>query len=92
MGLIPGSGRSPWRRAQQPTPVFLPRESHGQRSLAGCSQWDCKESDMTERLTLLIIPLVQADSLSSEPPGKPISEVIILASSTQIQLFISMPH
>ena len=47
---------------------------------------------MTERLTLLIIPLVQADSLSSEPPGKPISEVIILASSTQIQLFISMPH
>ena len=27
----------PWRRAWQPTPVFLPRESHGQRSLVGCS-------------------------------------------------------
>ena len=27
----------PWRRAWQPTPVFLPRESHGQRSLAGYS-------------------------------------------------------
>ena len=27
----------PWRRARQPTPVFLPGESHGQRSLAGCS-------------------------------------------------------
>ena len=26
-----------WRRALQPTPVFLPRESHGQRSLAGYS-------------------------------------------------------
>ena len=28
-------GKIPWRRAWQPTPVFLPRESHGQRSLAG---------------------------------------------------------
>ena len=33
-GLIPGSGRFPWRRASQPTPVVLPGESHGQRSLA----------------------------------------------------------
>ena len=31
MGLIPGSGRFPWRRAWQLTPVFLPGESHGQR-------------------------------------------------------------
>ena len=30
LGLIPGSGRCPWRRAWQPTPVFLPGESHGQ--------------------------------------------------------------
>ena len=30
------------------TTVFLPRESHGQRSLAGCSPWGPKESDMTE--------------------------------------------
>ena len=30
------------------TPVFFPGESHGQRSLAGYSQWGCKESDMTE--------------------------------------------
>ena len=34
-GSIPVSGRSPWRRAWQPTPVSLPGESHGQRSLAG---------------------------------------------------------
>ena len=34
MGLIPGSKKIPWRRAWQPTPVFLPGESHGQRSLA----------------------------------------------------------
>ena len=38
----------PWRRAWQPTPVFLPGESHEQRSLAGYSPWGCKESDMTE--------------------------------------------
>ena len=29
--------KTPWRRAWQPTPVFFPGESHGQRSLAGCS-------------------------------------------------------
>ena len=34
-GSIPGLGRFPWRRARQPTPVFLLGESHGQRSLAG---------------------------------------------------------
>ena len=45
---IPGSGRFPWRRAWQPTPVFLPGESHGQRSLVGCSPWGPKESDTTE--------------------------------------------
>ena len=33
------------------TPVFLPRESHGQRSLAGYSWWGCKELDTTELLT-----------------------------------------
>ena len=38
----------PWRRAWQPTPVFLPGESHGQRSLMGYSPIGHKESDMTE--------------------------------------------
>ena len=38
----------PWRRAWQPTPVFLPGESRGQRSLAGYSPWGPKESDTTE--------------------------------------------
>ena len=33
------------------TPVFLPEEFHGQRSLVGYSPWSCKESDMTEQLT-----------------------------------------
>ena len=47
-GSIPGSGRSPWRRAWQPTPVFLPGESHGRGSLVGYSPSGHKESDMTE--------------------------------------------
>ena len=47
--LIPGSRRFPWRRKWQPTPVFLPGESHGQRSLVGCSPRGHKELDMTER-------------------------------------------
>ena len=39
------------RREWQPTLGFLPKESHGERSLVGYSPWDCRESDMTERLT-----------------------------------------
>ena len=38
-GSIPGSGRFPWRREWQPTPVFLPKKPHGQGSLTGYSPW-----------------------------------------------------
>ena len=41
-------GKIPWSRAWQPTPVFLPGEVHGQRSLAGTSPWGGKDSDTTE--------------------------------------------
>ena len=44
---IPGP-RSPWRKAWQPTPVFLPGESHGLRSLVGYRPSGHKGSDMTE--------------------------------------------
>ena len=40
-----------WRRAWQPTPVFLPGEFHGQRILEGYSPQDRKDSDMNEQLT-----------------------------------------
>ena len=46
----PWVGKIPWRRKWQPTPVFLPGESHGQRSLADYSPWGRKESDTTEQL------------------------------------------
>ena len=41
-GSIPDPGRSPWRRKWQPTEVFLPGRSHGQRSLVGYSPWGHK--------------------------------------------------
>ena len=37
----------PLEKGMQPTPVFLPGESHGQRSLTAYRPWGCKESDMT---------------------------------------------
>ena len=44
----PWVGKIPWRKAWQPTPVFLPGGSHGQRSLAGYSTQSHEESDTTE--------------------------------------------
>ena len=52
MGKIPWVGKIPKRRAWQPTPVCLPRKSHGQRSLMGYSPWGRKESYTTERLSI----------------------------------------
>ena len=45
-GFEPWSGRRQWH----PTPVLLPGESHGRRSLVGCSPWGHEESDTTEQL------------------------------------------
>ena len=48
----PWVGKIPWRRAQQPAPVFLPGESHVQRAWQGCSPRGHEESDTTERLSM----------------------------------------
>ena len=50
----PWAGMIYWRKAWQPTPIFLPGESHGQRSLAGYSPWGCKELNTTEALSTLL--------------------------------------
>ena len=47
-GFNPWLGKIPWRRAWQPTPVFLPGEFHGQRRLAAYSPLGHKELDTTE--------------------------------------------
>ena len=50
-GFNPWIGKIPWRKAWQLSPVFLPGESYGQKSLASPSPWGHEESDMTEQLT-----------------------------------------
>ena len=54
-GFDPWVGKLPWRRKWQPTPVFLPGESHGQRSLMGYSPRGRKESDTTELLHFALL-------------------------------------
>ena len=52
VGLIPSLGKIPWRTKWQPTPIFLPGKSHGQRSLAYYSPWGCTRlSDRTHTHT-----------------------------------------
>ena len=61
IGFDPWVRMISWRRAWQPTPVFLPGKSHGQRSLVGYSLWGCKESDMTKATShvYMSIPISQ---------------------------------
>ena len=74
LGSISRLGRSPWRRKWHPTPVFLPGESHGWRSLVGYNPWGPKELDTTERFHFhllqtdiqnVLIPYIERAILSS---------------------------
>ena len=47
-GFDPWVGKVPWSWKWQPTPVFLPGEFHGQRSLENYSPWGHKDLDMTD--------------------------------------------
>ena len=58
-GFDPCVGKIPWRSKWQPTPVFLPGKSHGQRRLAGCGPWCCKR-DTTQRLNKFMIVRAQS--------------------------------
>ena len=59
-------GKMPWRKAWQPTPVFLPGEFHRQRSLEGYSPWGHKESDASKYTTqhISIYPFLFCPSLT----------------------------
>ena len=50
-GFDPWFEKIPWRKKWQPTPVFLPEEFHGQRSLVGYSPWDHKELGTIEYMS-----------------------------------------
>ena len=51
-GFNPWFGKIPWRRKWQPTPVFLPGTSNGQRSLVVYSLWSRKRIGMTEQFSI----------------------------------------
>ena len=63
--MIVGVGETPWRRRWQPTPGFLPGESHGQRSLAGYSPWGRKSR--TRQLTKPPPPSLAAQLIKNLP-------------------------
>ena len=63
-GFKPWVGKIPWKRERLPTPVYLPGESHAQRSLARYGSWGHKESDTTEQLTLSLFTLLRARLIS----------------------------
>ena len=72
-GFDPGIGKILWRRKWQPTPVFLPGKSHGQKRLAGYSPQGCKALDMIQQLN------------KTTSYGKPLS--VWLTGSLICQLF-----
>ena len=72
----------PWRRAWQPTLIFLPREAHEQRSLEEYSPWGHEESDTPEATQhtaaakLLQSRPTLCDPIDSSPPGFPIPGIL----------------
>ena len=63
LGFIPGLGRSPGGGHGNPLQYSCLENPHGQRSLASCSAWDCKESYMTERLSTVYLKVVKRVTL-----------------------------
>ena len=80
-GFNPWVGKIPWRREWQPTPLFLPEQFHGQRSLADPSPWGCKESDTIEQLTLTL-------SLPSRKARY--SEICMLSHFNHVRLCVTL--
>ena len=84
VGSIPESGKIPWRREWQLTPVFLPREFHGQRSLAGYSSWGRKELDTIKWLSMYTCP-GNEDGWSRVCVGVCVHAYICVLRSTEIE-------
>ena len=71
-GSIPSSGRvpgCPGQRKWHSPPVFLPRKSHGQRSLRGYNPWGCKQSDTAERLILSLCYWGTSKKMANHTPS-----------------------
>ena len=86
-GFNPQIGKISRRRAWHPTPVFLPGDSHGQRSLAGYSPCGHKESDTTERLS--IAHSTQDDTENQNKQKKKKTQTNFLTSAIQSHLSVN---
>ena len=78
----------PLKKEQQPTPVFLPGKSHGQRNLAGYSSWDCKESDTNKQLHFSSLHTMSSwlgSAMERKPRAVPLT---CRASNTQCLSFL----
>ena len=78
-GFDPWVGKIPWREEWQPTPVFLPGESHGQRSLAGYSPWGHRESDTTD----FILTHTQSHTLTHTQGGPNLIGLVFLSEEEE---------
>ena len=78
-GFTPWVGKISWRREWLPTPVFLPGESHGQRTLAGYSPWGCRVGHNWETSTFthlgLYIQKVGKLDLTCQAPNHRVSSI-----------------
>ena len=95
-GFNPWVGKIPWGREWQPTPIFLPGKSQGQKSVAGYSPWGHTESDTTERLNHHIVEMIYSsfpgrinhDNLSPDDDERSASDVIIVITTTIAAIFL----
>ena len=78
-GFDPWVGKIPWRGEWQPTPVFLPGESHEQRSLAGYSPWGHRESDTTD----FILTYTQSHTLTHTQGGPNLIGLVFLSEEEE---------
>ena len=93
-GFDPWVGKIAWRRKWQPTPVFLPGKSHGQRILEGYSPWGCKELGMTQHTHTHFIKLISSvqslscvwlcDPTDCSTPGLPIHHQLLELAQTHV--------
>ena len=76
-------GKKPWWREWQPTPVFFPGESHGQKSPAGYSPQSCRESDATSTFTFRFHALYS--TAMKRPASAALTEVHLLRKGRQLR-------
>ena len=64
-------GKNPWRREWLLNPLFMPREFHGERSLADCSPQSCKESNKHFYFQISSIMTKHSPAMGTKPPQAP---------------------